>query len=100
MALSKEEMIFKQMTDNIDQPFPIVIDKSYSLSFDSYARGCHVYINIWNSVDGEILVCTRKIDNPHDDYAVSIVRNSCVVRKKAINNILLQVDNLVGKFKS
>ena len=97
-------MIFKQMADNIDQPFPIVIDKSYSFSFNSYARGCHVYMNIWNPVDGEILVCTREIDNPHDNYAVSIMRNLCVVRyvplEKAINNILLQVDNLVSKFKS
>ena len=33
MALSKEEMIFQQMTDNIDKPFPIVINKSNSLSF-------------------------------------------------------------------
>ena len=44
MALSKEEMIFKQMTDNINEPFLIVIDKSYSFSFSSYARGYQVYI--------------------------------------------------------
>ena len=30
MALGKEELIFKEMTDNIDEPFPIAIDKSNS----------------------------------------------------------------------
>ena len=59
--------------------FPIVIDKSY-VSFNSYARSYHLYMNVWNPVDGEILVCTREIYNPHDNYAVSIMRYSYVVR--------------------
>ena len=36
-------------------------------------------MKIWNPVDGEVLVCTRETDNPHDNYAVSIIRNSCVI---------------------
>ena len=36
-------------------------------------------MKIWNSVDGEVLDCTRETDNPHDNYAVSIIRNSYVV---------------------
>ena len=79
MALRKEEMIFKQITDNIDEPLPIVIDKANSFSFNSYARGYHAYMKIWNPVDGEVLVCTRETDNPHDNYAISIIRNSYVV---------------------
>ena len=79
MALRKEEMIFKQMTENIGEPLPIVIDKANSFSFNSYARGYHAYMKIWNPVDGEVLVCTRETDNPHDNYAVSIIRNSYVV---------------------
>ena len=79
MALRKEEMIFKQMTDNIDEPLPIVTDKANSFSFNSYARGYHAYMKIWNPVDGEVLVRTRQTDNPHDNYAVSIIRNSYVV---------------------
>ena len=79
MALKKEEMIFKQMTDNIDEPLLIVIDKANSFSFNSYARGYHAYMKIWNPVDGEVLVCTRETDNPHDNSAVSIIRNSYVV---------------------
>ena len=79
MALRKEEMIFKQMTDNIDEPLAIAIDKANSFLFNSYARGYHAYMKIWNPVDGEVLVCTRETDDPHDNYAVSIIRNSYVV---------------------
>ena len=52
MALRKEEMIFKQMTDNIDEPLPIVIDKANSFSFNSYARGYQPYLKIWNPAGG------------------------------------------------
>ena len=72
-------MIFKQITDNIDKPFPIVIGKSFSFSFNLYARGYHAYINISNPVDGEILLCTREIDDFYDKYTVFIMRHSYVV---------------------
>ena len=67
------------MTDKIDEPLQIVIDKANSFSFNSYARGYHAYMKIWNPVDGAVLVSTRETDNPHDNYAVSSIRNSYVV---------------------
>ena len=36
-------------------------------------------MKIWNPVDGEVFVCTRETDNPHDNYTVSIIRNLYVV---------------------
>ena len=42
------------MTDKIDEPLPIVIDKA-----NSYARGYHAHMKIWNPVDGAVLVSTR-----------------------------------------
>ena len=59
MALSKEKMVFKQMMDNIDESLPIFTGKSNYISVNLCARGCLVYMNTWNPVDGEILVCTR-----------------------------------------
>ena len=53
--------------------------KKNSFSFNLYARGYHAYMKIWNPVDGEVLVCTRETDNPHDNYAVSVIRNLYVV---------------------
>ena len=94
MALRKDEMIFKQMTENIDEPLLIVIDNANSFSFNSYARGYHTYMKIWNPVDGEVLVCTRETDSPHDSYAVSIICNWYVVGRvplglsKTFSNVL------------
>ena len=67
------------MSDNVDEPFLIVTDKANSFSSNSYAIGYHAYMKIWNSVDRAFLVCTGETDNPHDNYAVSIIRNSYVV---------------------
>ena len=67
------------MTDNNDEPLPIVIDKANSFSCNSYARGYYAYMKIWNPVDGAVLACKRETDNPHHNYAVSIICNSYVV---------------------
>ena len=67
------------MTDNTDEPLPIVIDKANSFLFNSYVRGYHAYMKIWNPVDGAVSVCMRETDNPRDNYALSIIRNSYVV---------------------
>ena len=67
------------MTDNIDEPLSNVIDKANSFLFNSHARVYHAYMKIWNPVDGAVLACTRETDNPHDNYAVSIIRSSYVV---------------------
>lgn len=76
---SSREMVVKYMTENIHEPLEIILDKPNSFCFNSYVRGYHAYMNIWNPVEGESLVCKREIENPHDKYAVSIIRNSDVV---------------------
>lgn len=47
MALIKEDTIFKLMIDNNDEPFPIIINKLNSFSFNLY--GCEVTMYIWPS---------------------------------------------------
>ena len=88
------------MTDNIDEPLPIVIDKANSFSFNPYARGYQAYMKIWNPVDGVELVCTRETGNPHDNYAEihliqSIIRNSYVV-----GHVSLGLSKTFSKFLS
>ena len=96
------------MTNNVDEPLPIVIDKANSFSCNSYARGYHAYMKIWNLVDGAVLVCKRETDNPHDTtlfpsfvihmfqaYGVSIIRNSDVV-----GHVSLRLSKTFSKFLS
>ena len=76
MALSKKEVIVKQI---IDEPFPIVIYKLNWFSFNSNARGYHVYTNIWNPLNREVLVFTRETDNRHDNYSAFTLYNLYIV---------------------
>ena len=43
----------------------------------SCVRGYHVYKDVWTAVVGEELVWKR--GNSHDDYAVSVIKDSVVV---------------------
>ena len=52
-------------------------------------------MKIWNPVDGAVLVCTRETDNPDDNYAVSIIRNSYVV-----DHVLLGLSKTFSNFLS
>ena len=48
-------MIFKEMTNNVDEPFPSVIAKSNTFSFNSNVRVYYMSMIIWDP-DEEILV--------------------------------------------
>ena len=54
-----------------------------------------MYMNIWNPLDREVLVCTRETDNPHDSYSAFIMLNLYAVGhislslSKPFSNILL-----------
>ena len=52
-------------------------------------------MKIWNPVDGEVLAYTRETDNPDDNYAVSIIRNSYVV-----DHVLLALSKTFSNFLS
>ena len=53
------------------------------------------HMKIWNPVDGAVMVCTRETDNPHDNYAVSMIRNSYVV-----GHVLLGLSKTFSHFLS
>lgn len=46
---------------------------------ESVVRGFHVYQEVWHATAGEELPCRRDLGNPHDPYAVAMVRVSSTV---------------------
>ena len=50
-----------------------------SLTIDSCVRGYHEYSAIWEPVMGEELQCGREVGNPHDPYAVSVLKRRQIV---------------------
>ena len=46
----------------------------YLLTIDSCVCGYHEYSGIWEPFIGEELQCDRETANPHDPYAVSVLK--------------------------
>ena len=41
--------------------------------YNSMVRGYHIYKDIWDAADGEVLGCTKEADNRSDPFAVAVV---------------------------
>ena len=50
-----------------------------SYSIDTAVRGYHIYRDVWQPVNGEVLQCERQTSNRHDPFAVAIKKNDVVV---------------------
>ena len=53
--------------------------KMPSFSVSSSVRGYHVYKDIWEATEGEVLPCTRELHNLRDPFAVAIMREGVIV---------------------
>jgi hypothetical protein len=42
-------------------------------------RGYHVYKDIWDAAEGEVLLCSRELHNLRDPFAVAIIKNDITV---------------------
>ena len=76
---------------------PTIIEKSLvTYEYDSFARGYHVYMNIWNPLIGEILKCKREPTNEVDKHAVSIMRSDSLGKESVVGHI----PHSISKFSS
>ena len=59
----------------------ICVDKPRmeSYEFESMVRGYHVYKDIWEAEEDEILACIKDRRNRHDPYAVAVTKSKTVV---------------------
>ena len=48
-------------------------------TIEAMVRGYHTYRDIWEASVGEELPCQRETDNPHDRFAVAVLKDACVV---------------------
>ena len=67
---------------------PIIIKKNLATyEYDSFARGNHAYIDIWNPLIGEILKCKREPKNEVDKHAVAIIRSNSLGKESVAGHI-------------
>lgn len=50
-----------------------------TFTISSVVRGYHVYKDVWNAAQGEVLPCRSDTANLHDPFAVSVVQNGQTV---------------------
>ena len=49
------------------------------MSTFSISSGYHVYKDIWETAEGEVLPCTRELNNLQDPFAVAFKKDSTIV---------------------
>ena len=55
---------------------PIYIKKDWIMyEYNSFARGYHAYMNIWNPLVGETMKCMQEPSNEVDKNDVAIIRS-------------------------
>lgn len=52
---------------------------AHTFRIESAVRGYHVYLELWTPSDGEYLGTRMERDNPHDNFAVAVVRGETIV---------------------
>ena len=66
------------------------------MSNDSFARGFHVYMDIWNPVIEEILKCKREPTNEVGKHAVAIMCSDSLGKESVVGHI----PHNISKFSS
>ena len=80
-----------------EMEIPIIIDKNLvTYEYDSFARGFHVYMDICNTVIGEILKCKREPTNEVDKHAVAIMCSDSLGMESVVGHI----PHNISKFSS
>jgi len=60
----------------ITRPRPGMVE---SFEVESVVRGYHIYKDIWSAAVGTTLPCRQESFNPHDSYAVALIKDDLVV---------------------
>ena len=76
-AFGELNLTIAQVPSIIFSSAPFMVRASFI--YDSCVRGYHEYKSIWDASVGEILHCSREVDNPNDDHAVTVSRRGVTV---------------------
>ena len=69
--------------------------------YDMRVRGYHVYQEVWVPVMDETLSCCREVGNPHDPFAVKVIKAGTTVGllpKKKSALLVLCLCWMVGQY--
>ena len=74
--------VLKTITE--ETPIPIIVNNDTNIFLlESYVRGYHVYMNIWNATINDYLQCKIEENNEFDPSAVALLHDDCLEVKVA-----------------
>ena len=77
----------------------ITIEKNLAaFEYGSFARGYHAYMDIWNTLMGEMSKCKRALINEVDKRAIAIMRSDSLGKESVVEHIPKNVSKLSSMF--
>ena len=77
----------------------IIIEKNLATyEYDSFAKGYHVHMDIWNPLIGEILKCKRERTNEVDKNAVAIIPSNLLGMESVVGHIPRNIPKFSAMF--
>ena len=78
---------------------PIYIEKDWiTYENNSFARGYHTYMNIWNPLVGETLKSRQEPSNKMDKNAVVIIRSDLWKKETIVGHVSQNISNACSMF--
>ena len=71
-----------------------------AFQFDSYVRGYHAYMNIWEPLLGECLKCVKEPTNEVDKHAVAVFRINSLTKEVVVGHVPKFISMIVSMFLS
>ena len=97
--LSKMELLINE--DMYDVNIPIwIMKESSTFQCDSFIRGYHVYINIWQPLVSKCLKSRKELTNKMDKAAVAVIRISSHSEEVVFGHVLKNMFKIVFMFLS
>ena len=78
---------------------PICIEVSWhEHQYQSFARGYHVYMDIWTPLVGEMLKCMHEPSNEVDENAIAIVRTDSLRKESIVGHMPQNISKICMLF--
>ena len=84
--------VLKTITEEI--PIHIIVNNDTGIFLlESYLRGYHVYMNIWNATINSYLQCKIEENNEFDPWAVALLHGDCL-EEKVVGHVPIRLSKI------
>ena len=88
--------VLKTITE--EAPILIIVNNDTGIfQLESYVRGYHVYMNIWNATINDYLQCKIEENNQLDPSAVALLHDNCL-EEKVVGNGPIHLSKIFHRF--